>query len=281
MVAMTSSGTPLEPVGAHDRPSVRTGVSGLGLKAVLIDGIHIFASEFLINLIVLLFLLNSYDNFLSRRVQVMPRFHDKRRVIGVSQKFEVDILAYLITFTVINALVDFATGCAMRTSRLVNAVLWGAVALFLNYVPLLGTLTGLLNFTGIGMLSLELLWKSFMLMAAYADIYLIEGETVMPMLLACRSPCILCSSSSHCCSGAGCGTCLAPLFLSPCWASPKSSLTESTHWPPSAISLKERRGGSGSGLGASFGSTNRLPRQWAATESEDTTSSLKEPRRCC
>lgn len=56
----------------------------------------------------------------------------------------------------------------------------------LNCVPILGPLTGPVIFLGIGMLSLDLLRKAFMPMAAYAGIHLIEGETVTPMLLARR-----------------------------------------------------------------------------------------------
>jgi predicted PurR-regulated permease PerM len=186
MVAMTSPGTSAEPAGAPGGSSVGIGVWGRGLEAVLIDGIHTFASEFLTTFLVLFFLLNSGDTFLRRLVEVMPRFRDKRQVIDISQQVEADVSSYLVTITVMNALVGIATGCAMWALGLENAVLWGAVAFLLNYVPILGPLTGLMIFLGIGMLSLDPLWKAFMPMAAYAGIHLIEGETVTPMLLARR-----------------------------------------------------------------------------------------------
>lgn len=186
MVATTPSGRSAEPAGTQAVPSAETGFSGAGLEVALIDGLHTFASEFLTTFLVLFFLLNSGDTFLRRLVEVMPRFRDKRQVIDISQQVEADISSYLVTITVMNALVGIATGCAMWALGLENALLWGAIAFLLNYVPILGPLTGLAIFLGIGMLSLDPLWKAFMPMAAYAGIHLIEGETVTPMLLARR-----------------------------------------------------------------------------------------------
>jgi predicted PurR-regulated permease PerM len=167
-------------------PAAGTGPVGAGIEATLIDGLHTFASEFLTTFLVLFFLLNSGDTFLRRLVEVMPRFRDKRQVIDISQRVEADISSYLVTITVMNALVGIATGCAMWALGLPNAVLWGAIAFLLNFVPILGPLTGLVIFLGVGMLSLDPLWKAFMPMVVYAGIHLIEGETITPMLLARR-----------------------------------------------------------------------------------------------
>lgn len=153
---------------------------------MILDGIHTFASEFLTTFLVLFFLLNSGDTFLRRLVEVMPSFRDKRQVIDISQQVETDISSYLVTITVMNALVGVTTGLAMWGLGLENPVLWGAAAFLLNYVPILGPLTGMAVFLGVGMLSLDPLWKAFMPMAVYIGIHLIEGETITPMLLARR-----------------------------------------------------------------------------------------------
>ena len=160
-------------------------VSG-GMEATLLEGVHMFASEFLTTFLVLFFLLNAGDTFLRRLVEVMPRFRDKRQVIDISQQVESDISSYLVTITVMNVLVGMATGLAMWALGLENPLLWGAVAFLLNYVPILGPLTGMVVFLAVGMLSLDPLWKAFMPMALYIVIHMIEGETVTPMLLARR-----------------------------------------------------------------------------------------------
>jgi predicted PurR-regulated permease PerM len=169
-------------------PPASTGVEATAgdLQSSLISGIQTFTSEFLTTFLVLFFLLMSGDTFLRRLVEVMPRFRDKRQVIDISQQVEADISSYLVTITVMNALVGVATGLAMWSLGLQNAVLWGCVAFLLNYVPILGPLTGLLIFLAVGMLSLDPLWKAFMPMTLYAVIHVLEGETFTPMLLARR-----------------------------------------------------------------------------------------------
>jgi len=159
---------------------------GSGIEATILEGVHTFASEFLTTFLVLFFLLNAGDTFLRRLVEVMPRFGDKRQVIDISQQVESDISSYLVTITIMNVLVGVATGVAMWALGLENPLLWGAVAFLLNYVPILGPLTGMVVFLAVGMLSLDPLWKAFMPMAVYVGIHLIEGETVTPMLLARR-----------------------------------------------------------------------------------------------
>lgn len=161
-------------------------VPGNDLQAALVAGAQTFTAQFLTTFLVLFFLLISGDTFLRRLVEVMPRFRDKRQVTDISQQIEADISIYLVTITIMNALVGLATGLAMWALGLEDAVLWGAIAFLLNFVPILGPLTGVAIFLGVGMLSLDPLWKAFMPMVLYSVIHIIEGETVTPMLLARR-----------------------------------------------------------------------------------------------
>jgi predicted PurR-regulated permease PerM len=65
-------------------------------------------------------------------------------------------------------------------------VLWGVVAFLLNYVPILGPLSGIGIFVLAGLLSFDSIWRALLPAALYFVIHLIEGETVTPMLLARR-----------------------------------------------------------------------------------------------
>lgn len=156
------------------------------LEAALLAGIQAFASQFMTTFLVLFFLLMASDTFLRRLVEIMPRFRNKRQVIDISHQVEADISSYLITITVMNTLVGLATGSAMWALGLEDPILWGAIAFLLNYVPILGPLTGLVIFLAVGMLSLEPLGMAFMPMTAYALIHLLEGQAITPLLLARR-----------------------------------------------------------------------------------------------
>jgi predicted PurR-regulated permease PerM len=83
-------------------------------------------------------------------------------------------------------LVGVATGLAMAACGVGDPALWGAVAFLLNYIPVLGPMTGVVVFLLVGLLSIDALWLAFLPAALYLAIHLIEGETVTPMLLARR-----------------------------------------------------------------------------------------------
>ena len=85
----------------------------------------------------LYFLLVSGDSFLRRLVEVLPRFASKRQAVDISQQIESDISAYLLTITLMNALVG-ATALVMWATGVGDPVLWGTLAFLLNYVPMLG-----------------------------------------------------------------------------------------------------------------------------------------------
>ena len=143
-------------------------------------------SGILSTLLVLFYLLVSGETFLRRMVEILPRFRDKRQAVELSLHIERDVSAYLVTVSCINAVVGIATGCAMWACGVANPVLWGAVALVLNFVPILGAMAGVVIFLLVSVLSLGVTWWAVLPVGLYFGIHLIEGEFVTPMLLARR-----------------------------------------------------------------------------------------------
>jgi predicted PurR-regulated permease PerM len=160
--------------------------SGIDFQQLLFSTVHHFASGFAWTMLMLFFLLVAGDTFLRRLVEVMPTFHDKRKVIDIALQVEGDISVYLMTITIMNTLVGVLTGVGMWLLGLPDPLLWGVIAFVLNYVPIFGPITGMVMFLAVGMLSLDPLWKAFMPMAVYVCLHMIEGESVTPMLLARR-----------------------------------------------------------------------------------------------
>ena len=107
---------------------------------------------------------------------------------GASVKWDsiIDKVLLPMLLSPLIGLVGVATGLAMWWLGLPNPLLWGAIAFLLNYVPILGPLTGVVMFLALGLLSLNPLWKAFMPMVVYGALHLVEGETITPMLLARR-----------------------------------------------------------------------------------------------
>ncbi len=161
-------------------------VQGSGLSDRLLSGTRSFVSGLLETVLVLFFLLVSGDTFLRRLVEILPRFKDKRQAVDISQQIERDVSAYLFTITIMNLAVGVATGAVMALCGVGDPMLWGTAAFLLNYIPILGPMTGVVVFLLVGLLSMNSLWGAFLPAGLYLLIHLVEGETVTPMLLARR-----------------------------------------------------------------------------------------------
>ncbi len=175
--------TPTSSSGAQQPVTVQ---SGGGLLSDLFSGTTLTLSRSFTTLIILFFLLSSGDRLLRGLVEVMPRFQEKRQVVEIAAEIEDNISAYLLTISLMNALVGIATGAAMWLCGLPNPLLWGTAAFLLNYIPILGPLTGIGMFFAAGLVTLPWPWLALLPAALYLLIHILEGETVTPMLLASR-----------------------------------------------------------------------------------------------
>ena len=173
-----------EEGGAASAPAVT--VKGPGLSDVVMTGMRTLVEGLVTTVILLFFLLVAGDIFLRRLVEILPRMKDKKQAVEISHEIERNISGYLFTITVMNLGVGFATAGAMRLCGLADPVLWGGVAFLLNYVPILGPLTGVGLFFLVGLMSFDTVWQAFVTAAAYLSIHFIEGEFLTPLILARR-----------------------------------------------------------------------------------------------
>ena len=110
----------------------------------------------------LYFLLVSGDSFLRRFVEVLPRLKSKPQAVDISQQIERDSSAYLVTITLMNALVGVATAFVMWATEVGDPVLWGTVALILNFVPILAPISGVIIFLFAGLLTIAPTWQALL-----------------------------------------------------------------------------------------------------------------------
>jgi hypothetical protein len=108
---------------------------GSGLAGSLATGTATTLSRSFTTMITLFFLLASGDRLLRGFVEVLPRFKDKRTAVEIADEIEENISGYLLTITMMNALVGVATGIAMKLCGLGDPILWGVMAFLLNYIP--------------------------------------------------------------------------------------------------------------------------------------------------
>ena len=149
-----------------------------GLKTMLGDGFTI--------LLLLFFFLSSGDTLLRRLVEVLPTWEDKKRAVTIASEIEENVASYLATITVMNVLVGTLNGLQVWLLGMPNPLLFGTLAFLLNYIPILGPLTGVVMFGCIALFTFDNPIFALVPAGIYLAIHIMEGETITPMLLARR-----------------------------------------------------------------------------------------------
>ncbi len=164
-------------------PSVAIATEG-PLSGILMHSTPAFMANLLVMFILLYFLLASGDQFLRKVVRIIPRFKDKRRAVEIANDIESRISTYLQTVTLINLALGISVGIAAHFIGLPNAILWGSLAFFLNFIPYLGALLGIVAAFVVSLLTFESLGQACLLPAIYLGLNIIEGNFVTPFVLS-------------------------------------------------------------------------------------------------
>ena len=172
------------PAAAQPPSNIAGSLGGVGLS--ILDGTRAALGQLLTLIVVLFFLLTAGDSLLRGLVEVVPTFSDKRRVVEIANEIERNVSGYLVTITIMNLLVGLANGAQMWALGMPDPLLWGTVAFFLNYIPILGPISGIAMFFFVGLFSTSTILWALVPPAVYLLIHIVEGETVTPMLLARR-----------------------------------------------------------------------------------------------
>jgi predicted PurR-regulated permease PerM len=176
--------------GAHGAQQVvRVQQSGGGLTSVgssLLLSTRAFLGQIFTMLLMLFFLLYQGDSLLRRCIEIMPTWADKRRAVQIATEIEHNVSLYLATITGMNLLVGAANFVQCWALGVPNPLLWGVLAFLLNYIPILGPLTGVVIYFFVALFSFNSVLQALVPPAIYFGIHLMEGETITPMLLARR-----------------------------------------------------------------------------------------------
>ncbi len=169
-------------LGSQKRATVELKKPGLG------EAVFAGTQEFLlgagVTVVLLYFLLASGDLFLLKLVKVLPSLRDKKRAVEICREIEKNISTYLGTVTLVNAGLGVAIGAGMYVIGLPNPVLWGVMAAFLNFIPYLGALVGVVVVTIAAIVALNDPVAIIAAPAVYFAFNVIEAYWVTPMVLS-------------------------------------------------------------------------------------------------
>jgi len=134
----------------------------------------------------LFLLLASGDLFLHKLVRAMPKLRDKKQAVEITREIQQSVSTYLFSVTVINLCYGAVVAFALHLVGMPNALMWGGVAAFANFVPIIGSILGMIAVGLAGLLEFDSLGRGILPVTVYCLLHLIETYAVTPYILGRR-----------------------------------------------------------------------------------------------
>lgn len=179
--AEAMAGIQPQAAGAAQAAPDFTGVT----LSILLGTQHFFA-RLLVMAVTLFFMLSAGDSMLRALVEVIPRFGAKRHTVHIVNEVERNVSGYLATITMTNAGLGLTTGLALWACGMSDPLLWGTMVFVLNYVPIIGPLTGVIVILLVALLTFDNPLRALPPPAIYLALHMAEGQFITPHLLARR-----------------------------------------------------------------------------------------------
>jgi len=120
---------------------------------------------------------------MSKVIKLMPTLSDKKTAVSIAHDIESHGSRYLLTITIINTCLGLAVGTTVGLLGLRNPIMWGVMVGVLNFVPYLGTLTGMICMTIGAVLSFDSLSYALLFPAVYLASGALEGNFITPWVM--------------------------------------------------------------------------------------------------
>ena len=146
--------------------------------------------------VLLTFFFMVYGDSLQRNsVALLPTRQQKKLTVDILQSIEREISRYVLTISVINAVVGLVFAAALYWLKvpLPEALLWGTMAAILNFAPYVGPLIGIIIMLLMGFVAFDD-WQALVPAGMYLALHTLEGQFLTPIVLGRRmrlSPLIL------------------------------------------------------------------------------------------
>jgi len=134
-------------------------------------------------LLLVFFFLIYGDSMLRRLVEITPGFTYKRHAVSIVRGIQSEVSRYLLTALLINTGLGAVTAGMLWLYKVPDPLLWGAVAMFANFIPYVGAIVTTTVLAVVCMLyandaSLEV----FLPVLTFAGITAVEGNLITPFI---------------------------------------------------------------------------------------------------
>ena len=139
--------------------------------------------------VLLTFFFMVYGERLQRHaIALLPHRYQQKLTVEILQAVEHEISRYVLTITVINALLGVAVAGALHLIglSLPNALLWGTLVALLNYAPYVGAFMAATGLLLMGLIVWDDLGQALLPLGAYLVLQTLEGQLLTPVLVGQR-----------------------------------------------------------------------------------------------
>ena len=181
----TESAMPDEAASNNTVPPIAVEVkeSFIGSNLAIASTTGEAISTAVIVIVLSFFMLAGGDDLLRSAITTMHRFTSKKLTVELIYDIESVIASYLFVVSCINLGLGVVTALSFYLLGVPNPLLWGAVALIANYIPLFGPMAAFVLYVIVSIVTFDTLLGVIMPPLVFTIISQIEGNLLTPMLL--------------------------------------------------------------------------------------------------
>lgn len=116
-------------------------------------------------------------------IRDFPIVTNKRRALVLVHHIQRELSAYIVTISIINALLGTATAVVFTYLGIDDAILWGALVALMNFVPYLGGLASCIVLLVAGLVQFGLVNTAFLPAGVFLCINILESQLITPAVL--------------------------------------------------------------------------------------------------
>lgn len=154
-----------------------------GMLNTALDTVWAVGAGGLVTLFALYFTLLTGDVLLGRLIAWVPDLSSQRRTAEVLTSIQKGMSRYLRTVFLINLCVGILVAGGMYVLHMPNPLLWGALALIVNFVPYVGPFVGILTVGAVALATFDSPTAALLPPLFYLVLASIEGNVITPLIL--------------------------------------------------------------------------------------------------
>jgi predicted PurR-regulated permease PerM len=175
----------LADIGVGASPGGQAAQGGFSLGSLLRAAPSASGENPTVALLVFFFLTYGHQ-MRTRLVTASPAFSYRRVALRLVRGIQQEVSRYLLTVTVINVCLGFATAGILWAFKMPDPMMWGGVATLLNFMPYLGAITNTLLLAVVGLLTFSAPAHALLPALCFAALAMLEGNVITPMIMGNR-----------------------------------------------------------------------------------------------